>query len=141
MVEAYYDALDFKEFEKAYSLINPKNNLPIAQYMLEISVTDGLLSSYAKLDAIDTEITKHNDSVVSAKVTTNWITPLEKIEKVEYKSLSRHNGKWYLQPDDLNNDSKFIIVDFITNFFNLYLPMFMYQLFFYHFVRKSTYFK
>ena len=101
---AYYDALDFKEFEKAYSLINPENNLPIAQYMLEISVTDGLLSSYAKLDAIDTEITKHNDSVVSAKVTTNWITPLEKIEKVEYKSLSRHNGKWYLQPDDLNND-------------------------------------
>ena len=79
---AYYDALDFKEFEKAYSLINPENNLPIAQYMLEISVTDGLLSSYAKLDAIDTEITKHNDSVVSAKVTTNWITPLEKIEKV-----------------------------------------------------------
>lgn len=101
---AYYDALDFKEFEKAYSLIDPENKLPIAQYMLEISVTDGLLSSYAKMDAIETEITKYNDSTVSAKVTSQWITPLEKIEKVDYKSLSKHNGKWYLQPDELNND-------------------------------------
>ncbi|NJX14197.1 hypothetical protein [Tamlana crocina] len=101
---AYYDALDFKEFEKAHSLIDPRINIPIAQYMLEISVTDGLLSSYAKMDAIKTEITKHNDSTVSAKVTTQWITPLEKIEKVDYKSLSKIKGKWYLQPDDLNND-------------------------------------
>jgi hypothetical protein len=101
---AYYDALDFKEFEKAHSLIDPNSNLPIAQYMLEISVTDGLLSSYAKMDAIDTEITKHNDSTASVKVTTNWITPLEKIEKVDYKTLSKHNGKWYLQPDAINSD-------------------------------------
>jgi len=41
---AYYDALDFKAFEKAYNLINPKSNKPIAQYMLEISVTDGLFN-------------------------------------------------------------------------------------------------
>ena len=101
---AYYDALDFKEFEKAHSLIDPSSNIPIAQYMLEISVTDGLLSSYAKMDAIETEITKLNDSSVSAKVTSQWITPLEKIEKIDYKSLKRLNGKWYLQADDLNND-------------------------------------
>ncbi|MFY0712687.1 hypothetical protein J1D01_03350 [Seonamhaeicola sp. NFXS20] len=103
-VITYYDALDFKEFEKAHSLIDPNNNIPIAQYMLEISVTDGLLSSYAKMDAIETEITELNDSTVSAKVITQWITPLEKIEKVDYKSLSKIKGKWYLQPDDLNND-------------------------------------
>ena len=70
---AYYDALDFKEFEKAHSLIDPSSNIPLAQYMLEISVTDGLLSSYAKIDAIETEITKLNDSSVSAKVTSQWI--------------------------------------------------------------------
>jgi hypothetical protein len=101
---AYYDALDFKEFEKAHQLIDPNSNLPIAQYMLEISVTDGLLSSYAKMDAIETEITQLNDSTASAKVTTQWITPLEKIEKIDYKTLSKHRKKWYLHPDDLNND-------------------------------------
>ncbi|WP_434035541.1 hypothetical protein [Formosa sp. 4Alg 33] len=101
---AYYDALDFKNFEKAHSLIDPEIDMPIAQYMLEISVTDGLLSSYAKMDAITTEITTLNDSTVSAKVITQWITPLEKIEKVDYKSLSKHKGKWYIHADDLNHD-------------------------------------
>ncbi|MCB4799413.1 hypothetical protein [Neotamlana laminarinivorans] len=117
---AYYDALDFKEFEKAHSLINPASNLPIAQYMLEISVTDGLLSSYAKMDAIESEITKHNDSTVSAKVTTQWITPLEKIEKIDYKSLSKIKGKWYLQPDDLNNDlpPDQLYSDNVTKYYN-----------------------
>jgi hypothetical protein len=101
---AYYNALDFKEFEKAHRLIDPTSKITIAQYMLEISVTDGLLSSYAKMDSIGTHITKYNDSTVSAKVTTQWITPLEKIEKIDFKLLSKIKGKWYLQADDLNND-------------------------------------
>ena len=103
-ITAYYDALDFKAFKKAYHLINPKSNLSIAQYMLEISVTDGLLSSYAKLDAIETMITNKTDSTAFAKVITHWITPLEKINKVDYKTLLKHNGKWYLQPDDIDTD-------------------------------------
>ncbi|WP_203258753.1 hypothetical protein [Hyunsoonleella ulvae] len=101
---AYYDALDFKRFEKAHSMINPKSDITIAQYMLEISVTDGLLSSYAKLDAIDTKITTKNDSLASAIVSTKWITPLEKIDKVFYKSLIKLKGKWYIEPDDIDLD-------------------------------------
>jgi len=101
---AYYDALDYKQFEKAHELINPKSNIPIAQYMLEISVTDGLLSSYAKLDAIQIEITSQTDSTASIKVNTNWITPLEKIEKTEVKRVIKQNGLWYLEPGEMNND-------------------------------------
>ncbi len=104
VVLAYYDALDFKAFEKAYLLINPNSGLSIAQYMLEISVTDGLLSSYAKLEDIKTSITRKNDSVATAKVTTQWITPLEKIKKTDYRSLLKHKGKWYLHPEALDSD-------------------------------------
>ncbi len=104
VIIAYYDALDFKRFEKAHGLIDPNDTISIAQYMLEVSVSDGLLSSYAKMDAIDTEVTKLSDSTAFAKVTTSWITPLEKIEKVDYKLLAKHNRKWYLQADDLNHD-------------------------------------
>ena len=119
-IVAYYDALDFKEFEKAYSLIDPKSNISIAQYMLEISVADGLLSSYAKLDDIETVITNKNDSLATAKVTTNWITPLEKIKRVDYKSLSKHHNKWYIQPDDLNTDlpPDQLYSNNITSYFN-----------------------
>ena len=104
VIMSYYNALDFKEFEKAYSLIDPKSTITIAQYMLEIAVTDGLLSSYAKLDAIQTVITSRNDSLATAKITTDWITPLEKINRVDYKSLIKHNSKWYIIPDVLDTD-------------------------------------
>ena len=104
MVKAYYDALDFKEFEKAHSFINPENELTIAQYMLEISSTDGLLSSYAKLDAIETKITKETDSLATLKVITKWITPLEKIEKSDYKTVVKYNGKWFLEPEPVEAD-------------------------------------
>lgn len=120
VVKAYYDALDFKEFEKAHSFINPENNVTIAQYMLEISSTDGLLSSYAKLDAISTKVITKTDSLATLKVATKWITPLEKIEKTDYKTVVKHNGKWFLEseaveadlpPDQLFSSNK-------TNYFN-----------------------
>ncbi|CAM1365556.1 conserved membrane protein of unknown function [Tenacibaculum soleae] len=103
-ITAYYDALDFKEFEKAYSLIDPNSEVTITQFMLETSVTDGLLSSYAKLDAIATTILHKTDSSATLKVTTDWITPLEKINKNEYKYLIKQKDKWYIQPLELNND-------------------------------------
>jgi hypothetical protein len=117
---AYYDALDFKEFKKAHSLINPKSNLSISQYMLEISVTDGLLSSYAKLDAITTETTSQTDSLASLKVFTNWITPLEKIKKTYYKTLVKINNKWFIQPEaiDLDIPPDQLYSSNTTNYFN-----------------------
>ncbi|KAF9657587.1 hypothetical protein ABHQ57_12720 [Tenacibaculum sp. ZH5_bin.1] len=104
LVISYYDALDFKQFEKAYNLINPKSNISIAQYMLEVSVTDGLLSSYAKLDALNTVVTKKTDSLATITVHTKWITPLEKINKTDYKTAIKLNGKWFLQPDVIDFD-------------------------------------
>lgn len=103
-VLAYYNALDFKEFETAYNLINPNSGMNLDQYMLEISVTDGLLSSYAKLDHIESEITIKNDSSAIATVVTEWITPLENIDRTFYKTLIKHKGKWYLNPEKLDTD-------------------------------------
>ena len=98
VVKAYYDAVDFKELNKSYTYIDPKDELTRAQYLLEISVTDGLLSSYAKLDAITTEIIKQTDSLATLKVETKWITPLEKLSKTEFKTTVKRNSKWYLKP-------------------------------------------
>ena len=35
---------------------------------------------------------------------TVWITPLEKINKVTFKTLTKHHNKWYLQPEPLHTD-------------------------------------
>ena len=104
VVTAYYDALDFKRFETAHKLINPNSHMSISQFMLEISVTDGLLSSYAKLDAIDISMIKKTDSLATLKVTTNWITSLEKVQKTSYETVVKINTKWYLQPKEMDLD-------------------------------------
>jgi hypothetical protein len=120
VVKAYYDALDFKELNRSYTYIDPKSNLTKSQYLLEIYVTDGLLSSYAKLDAIATEITKQTDSLATLKVETKWITPLEKLSKTDFKTVVKRNGKWFLKPEkkslDLPPDQLYI--KNTTSYFN-----------------------
>lgn len=104
VIKAYYDAVDFKELNKSYTYIDAKSGVSRDQYLLEISVTDGLLSSYAKLDAITTEILTETDSLATLKVVTKWITPLEKLTKTEFKITVKRNGKWYLKPTSKSID-------------------------------------
>ncbi|MCG8795438.1 hypothetical protein [Tenacibaculum finnmarkense] len=103
-IKAYYDAIDFKEYEKSYQLIDPKSGISIAQFMLEISVSDGLLGSYAKLDALKTITTKKTASLAILKIHTNWITPLEKISKIDFKTLVNRKGKWFILPENMDSD-------------------------------------
>ncbi|AUC15232.1 hypothetical protein BTO06_08815 [Tenacibaculum sp. SZ-18] len=104
VITAYYNALDFKRFKTAHSLLDPRKEITIDQYMLEISVTDGLLSSYAKMDALEYSILKKTDSLATMEVKTKWITPLEKINRVDYKTLVKFKGKWFLIPENKDID-------------------------------------
>lgn len=120
VITAYYDALDFKEFERAYSYMDPNDDLTLSQYMLEVSVTDGILSSYAKLDAIAIELLRTNEHSARAKVETKWITPLEKVDKTFYHTLSRRNGNWYIVPQHFDSDlpPDQLMTNNSTTFFN-----------------------
>ncbi len=103
VINAYYDALDFKEFGKAHSYLDPESEVDLAQYMLEVSVTDGILSSYAKLDSIGITLLEEHEKSAKARVDTRWITPLEKVEKSEEHTLLKRNGNWYIQPKSFDN--------------------------------------
>ncbi len=117
---AYYDHLDFKRFKKAYQLINPKRNVSLNQYMLEISVTDGLLSSYAKMDSIAINITQQTDSTAIVKVKTEWLTSLEKITDSTFKSLVKINHQWYINPEEITKDlpPDQLFIESIPKFYN-----------------------
>lgn len=104
VIHAYYDALDFKEFQKAYSYLNPESDVTLSQYMLEVSVTDGILSSYAKLDSIGITVLEKTENSAKVSVGTRYITPLEKVNKNHYHELIKKQGKWYIKPLDFNND-------------------------------------
>ncbi|MBD1259656.1 hypothetical protein HZY62_03590 [Maribacter polysiphoniae] len=104
VVHAYYDAMDFKEFQKAYSYLNPESDVTLSQYMLEVSVTDGILSSYAKLDSIGITVLEKTENSAKVHVGTRYITPLEKVNKEHYHELVKKRGKWYIKPLGFNND-------------------------------------
>ena len=104
VVYAYYDAIDFKEFERAHSYLDPKGGKTIAQFMLEVSVSDGILSSYAKLDSIHVDVQKVNDSVAEAHTFTSWITPIEIMEKEYEHKLKKIEGKWFITPSEMDTD-------------------------------------
>lgn len=120
VVSAYYDALDFKEFKRAHSYLNPKNNITIAQYMLEVSVSDGILSSYAKLDAIKIEVVDKTDNSAKVIAKTKWITPLEIIDKTYHHELQKINGKWYINPNsyDLDIPPDQLFSDNVSEYYN-----------------------
>ncbi len=103
-VLAYYDAIDYKDFSRAHQLIDPERDIPIDQFMLEVAVTDGLLSSYAKLEALNSETISKSAMEAELRVRSEWITPLEKKELISYKSLIKRQGKWYLLPSNKNHD-------------------------------------
>ncbi len=104
VVTAYYDALDFKAFEKAHAFLNPENAQDINQFMLEVSVTDGVLSSYAKVEAIEVEVIKKTDKNAEVLAHLKYVTPLQNIKKTYLHQLVKSNGKWYLEPKKLDND-------------------------------------
>lgn len=104
VIKAYYDAVDFKRFEEAHSYISPECSITLAQYMLEISVTDGLLNSYAKMDELNIDFIEKNDSVAIAQVNSNWITPLEKLYIQDFIKVVKRGGKWYLLKKNVDLD-------------------------------------
>lgn len=120
VVEAYFDALDFKELERAYSYFDPKSDKNLDQFMLEFAVTDGLLNSYAKLDAIAVEITNQTDSTARATAYAKWITPLELIPTQEDFELVQRHQKWYVIPKnpDLDLPPDQLITTNETDFYN-----------------------
>lgn len=105
VIKAYYDAMDYKEFEKAYTYLNPESQKELSQFMLEISVSDGLLSSYAKLNEITIDAVDIQSSKATATVTTTWITPLKEIQTTEVHTLKKIAAKWYLDPKTIDPDT------------------------------------
>jgi hypothetical protein len=56
------------------------------------------------MDSIGITFLKKSENSVTVQVTTKWITPLEKVDRIYGHSIIKKNGKWYLKPQKLDND-------------------------------------
>lgn len=98
VVATYFDAIDFKKFGKAFSLFYPETYPEFENYILELSVKDGILASYAKLDSLSTNIEILGDDRAVANVEAHWITSLKKYQSEHVLQLKKKGLFWYLLP-------------------------------------------
>ncbi|WP_343692119.1 hypothetical protein [Chitinophaga sp.] len=97
LLQAYYHALDFKQYEEAHDYFIP-GKISLDEYVLQLSVRDGLLASYGKLDSIAIKMPQKHRDTIHAKVMSWWVTPLEKyLVQTDFKLVRDHNG-WLIDP-------------------------------------------
>ena len=95
IVRAYYDAIDFKFFQTAHSYYDPVTRPVFDQYMLELSVEDGVLSSYAKLNNLEVEIIDGDQkNEKKARIRAEWITALKAYDTEETLDLVKRSNGW-----------------------------------------------
>ncbi|MCR9065709.1 MAG: hypothetical protein NXI00_17190 [Cytophagales bacterium] len=98
VLESYYNALDFKYFKTAYGYFNPETRPDFDDYYIKLSVEDGIVASYAKLDNLDIALSKIDDNTYDALVHTDWITPVEEYRTDYHHRVRKVNGKWFIDP-------------------------------------------
>lgn len=97
IITAYYDAIDTKHFKTAYEYFNPTTRTSFDDYFVKLSVEDGILASYAKLDNIKIVENKINENTYELKAIAEWITPVEQYYTENIHKAVRYNGKWYIE--------------------------------------------
>ncbi len=99
-VEAYYDHLDFRRWTEAYDLLDPDTKPPFELWRLQFSVRGGLLSSFAKLDEISSELNDQNDFRATVTADLRYLTSIEWYDIEREHGLVERNGQWYINADE-----------------------------------------
>lgn len=94
VVVAYYDDVDFKRFEQAWTRLDEESRPSLDEYLLQLSVEDGLVDSYASLDSIG--IVDERIAGTRAQVTVDlvYVTALAEFRVEERVDLIRGDGTW-----------------------------------------------
>ncbi len=105
VLNAYFDALNYKDFTKAYSYLDKETRPILDQYMLELSLEDGILASYSILDTLEILDIQYEDSN-HASVDVNLLstTSLMNYRTKETIQLVRRDKSWYLMHEDFDKD-------------------------------------
>lgn len=100
LIQAYFHNIDFKYFEEAHNLFNPDSKPTIEQFLLELSLEDGLLASYAKLDKIEVSPqSKLQNGQQQFMVKAYWLTAVKAYQTEHVLNLINRNGIWYIQKE------------------------------------------
>ena len=104
-LNAYFDALNFKDFKKAYSYLDEETKPILDQYLLELSLEDGILASYSILDSLNIlDIQYEDKNHAIAEVSLISTTSLMNYESVQKIELVKRKKGWYLKHREIEKD-------------------------------------
>ncbi len=102
IVEAYFDHLDFRQWEDAYELLDPDTRPDYELWRLQISVDGGILASYAKLDSIATEVVDREGANAVVRADLRYLTALDWYPVERDLHLVVRDGVWRLSPEPVD---------------------------------------
>lgn len=97
-IEDYYSALDFQQYEDAHGLLDPDSRTDLADYLLTVSLRDGLLDGYSELDSVTSTVVQRGSTAI-ADVDLVYVTAVEEYRVEREHRLIRRDGAWRIEPD------------------------------------------
>ncbi len=96
VVNAYFNALDFKEFSKAYTFFHHNNKPELEEYLIQLSLEDGMLASYTKLKNLEISYTETIESKTFAHIKANWDSSVKSYTSYHSFELVKEAEKWFI---------------------------------------------
>ena len=97
LVEAYFHAIDYKKYDKAYNYLDQSEGLSYEQFLLENSLKDGILASYARLDTVKIISERAvNKNKLELEVEASWFTSVQKYSSLHNIIAQKKEQKWVL---------------------------------------------
>jgi len=117
-VTTYYEHLDFQEYDQAWDALDPATRVPLAQYLQDRSLRDGLFDGYAELDSIEVIATERGEDEALIDVRLDYLTSVRSFVVERSHRLVKHDGDWALVADPLpvRQTSAGMIAATVTNF-------------------------
>ncbi len=102
IVQNYYDDLDFRRYGAAYDRLDPLTRPSIDQYLLQLSVVNGLVASYGKLNSVYVSIAKSQPDHLEVRVNAFWVTALSSYPTTDMLTMVKRQGQWYIMPSSVD---------------------------------------
>jgi len=101
VVEAYFDDLDFRQFQAAFQKLDPETRPGFDEVMFNWRWRGGLIASYGKLNEQVLTVVDQSESIIDWQVTLYWLTALDyRDQTLEVRTVKR-DGRWYIAPTSL----------------------------------------
>jgi hypothetical protein len=104
VLQAYYDDLDFRRFDSAYTRLDPLTRPSYDAYLINLSLQGGLVASYGKLASVEVSVHQTSEIAATAEVTATWITALKTYPTHRTHEMHLRDDVWTITPDPPETD-------------------------------------